>query len=107
MLDTVFTSDGSPVWHGIEYGLELLKKGVVWRLGNGKSIQILRDNWIPRQSGLSIQSMKTRSRLRWVNQLLLPHSNDWNKQIIDKLFYNFDSEEIYKIKLPPKPMGAF
>lgn len=30
-------------------------------------------------------------------------SNEWNKQIIDKLFYNFDAEEIYKIKLPPKP----
>ena len=80
LLGTVFTSDGSPVWRGIEYGLELLKKRVVWRVGNGKSIQILRDNWIPRQSGLSIQSMKTRSRLRWVNQLLLPHSNDWTSR---------------------------
>lgn len=33
LLDTVFTADASPVWRGIEAGLELLKKGVIWRVG--------------------------------------------------------------------------
>ena len=86
LMDTVFTSAASLVWRGIEYGLELFKKKVIWRDGNGKSIQICRDNWVPWQSDLSIHSMKNRSRLRWVNQLLLPHSNEWNKQLTDNLF---------------------
>lgn len=29
LLDTVFASDASPVWRGIEAGLELLKKGII------------------------------------------------------------------------------
>lgn len=32
LLDTVFASDASPVWRGIEEGLDLLKKGLIWRV---------------------------------------------------------------------------
>ena len=66
LLDTVFASDASQSWRGIEFGLELLKKGLIWRVGNGKSIQIQRDQWIPRQAGLKTTSFIRRSRLRWV-----------------------------------------
>jgi hypothetical protein len=30
---------GSSTWHAIEYGLELLKKGTIWRVGNGSKIR--------------------------------------------------------------------
>jgi hypothetical protein len=30
LLDTVFSGNGSSTWHAIEYGLQLLKQGVVW-----------------------------------------------------------------------------
>jgi hypothetical protein len=29
ILDTVFSSDPSPVWKGVEYGLQLLKEGII------------------------------------------------------------------------------
>jgi hypothetical protein len=51
LLDTVFTGNGSSTWHAIEYGLELLKKGVIWRMGNGADIRAWRDPWTPRESG--------------------------------------------------------
>ena len=47
LIDTVFASEASPVWRGIEYGLELLKAGLVWRIGNGRKVNIQRDNYIP------------------------------------------------------------
>ena len=34
LLETVFASDSSPVWRAIEFGLELLKKGLIWRVGD-------------------------------------------------------------------------
>jgi hypothetical protein len=40
LLDTVFPSDTSTSWKGVEHGLELLKKGVIWRIGDGEKIQI-------------------------------------------------------------------
>ena len=105
IMDTVFPSDASLVWRGIERGLELLKKGMIWRVGNGKSIQILRHNWIPRQEGMTIMSLKNRSRIRWVNQLIIPNTNEWNRPLIHSLFYEFDALEICKIRIPSSPVG--
>uniref|UniRef100_A0A453S5H7 Reverse transcriptase zinc-binding domain-containing protein n=3 Tax=Aegilops tauschii subsp. strangulata TaxID=200361 RepID=A0A453S5H7_AEGTS len=100
LLDTSFASDASQAWKGIEHGLELLKKGLIWRVGNGKRIQIQRDQWIPRKSGLKVATFKRRSRLRWVNQLLTSDGSEWNVNLMKDLFHGFDAEEICKIKLP-------
>jgi hypothetical protein len=35
LIDTAFLSDALPTWKGIEHGLELVKKGVIWRVGPG------------------------------------------------------------------------
>lgn len=40
LLDTVFCNVASPMWRAVERSLELLKKGVIWRVGNGRSIKI-------------------------------------------------------------------
>jgi hypothetical protein len=48
LVDTVFPTNASPTWWSIEYGPELLKKGIVWRVGSGAKIQIWRDSWLPR-----------------------------------------------------------
>jgi hypothetical protein len=67
ILDTVFSTDPSPVWRGVEFGLELLKEGIISRIGDGKNTQILRNQWLPRDSGHKITAMKRNSRRRWVN----------------------------------------
>lgn len=54
LMDTVFASDASQAWRGIEHGLELLKKGLIWRVGMEKKIKIQRDQWVPRKIGLKI-----------------------------------------------------
>lgn len=43
LIDTSFSASASPGWRSIEYGLELLKKGIIWRVGNGRSIRIWRN----------------------------------------------------------------
>jgi hypothetical protein len=58
LLDTVFNKYSSSSWKGVEYGLELLKKGIIWRVGNGNSIRIWRDNWIRRNGTLKITGKK-------------------------------------------------
>lgn len=88
LLDRVFASDASPVWKG-KFGLELLKKGIIWRVGNGESIQIQRDQWIPRRDGLKATSFVCRSRLRWVNQLINPDTNEWKLDLINRYFPSF------------------
>jgi hypothetical protein len=38
----------SYIWRSIMHGKKLLDKGILWRVGDGKYINILRDRWIPR-----------------------------------------------------------
>jgi hypothetical protein len=38
----------SYTWKGMIYGSKLLRERLVWRIGNGESISIADDNWIPR-----------------------------------------------------------
>jgi hypothetical protein len=51
----------------IEHGLELVKKGVVWRIRSGEKVNIWRDMWLLRQPSFRITMKKGQSRLRWVS----------------------------------------
>jgi hypothetical protein len=44
LLDTAFIQSRSQTWQGILHGLELLKRGVVWRIGSGSKVKIFHDN---------------------------------------------------------------
>jgi hypothetical protein len=98
ILDTVFSRDPSPVWKGVEHGLELLLKGMISRIGDGRSIQILRDQWIPRDSGLKVTALKKNTRLRWVNQLI--GTKSWNTDKVSELFLDHDAQAILAIEIP-------
>ena len=100
ILDTVFASDPSPVWKVVEFGLDLLKKGIIHRIGDGKKTKINRDQWIPRESSLKVTVMKKNSRRRWVNQLLIPGTKNWDINLLHELFHAYDAEAISNIRLP-------
>ena len=96
LTDTVFTGNGSSTWHAIEYGLELLKKGAIWRVGNGASIRAWRDPWIPRDNNYHPRSDQGRCRYRWVADFLLP-DGAWNVQRLQQYFIEEDITTILKI----------
>jgi hypothetical protein len=43
------------MWKSILRGLDLLKEGIVWRVGSGKEIDVWQDPWIPRRSTRRVQ----------------------------------------------------
>jgi hypothetical protein len=106
-LDTVFRQDASPSWRGIEHGLELLKEGMIWRVGNGERINIWRDNWLPRDYNLKPKAGRTNTRVRRVNQLLINGSNQWNEVLVRRIFYPEDASCILDIKLPSQMTEDF
>lgn len=60
LIDAVFPADVSPTWKAVEHGLELLKKGLIWRIGDGRKVRIWKDHWIPRQSSLKLSPQNGR-----------------------------------------------
>ncbi|EEC76673.1 hypothetical protein OsI_14649 [Oryza sativa Indica Group] len=92
-----FSGNASPGWRGIEYGVELLKKGIIWRVGNGLSIRIWRDPWLPRDSTRRPITKKGNCRLRWVSELL-QENGEWDVDKVQNTFWPIDTDSILKIR---------
>jgi hypothetical protein len=80
LVDTVFPMEVSPTWKAIEHGLELVKKGIIWRIQSGTKVQIWRDLWVPRKPSMMITLKKGRSRLCWVSQLMVTEDGSGMKE---------------------------
>ena len=103
LTDTVFSGNPSSTWTAISHGLELLKKGLIWRIGNGKSVRIWRDNWIPRDSHFKTLTPRGRNRLRRVSDLISA-DGAWKVDLIRNNFYPIDAEAVLKFS-PSKRMA--
>lgn len=99
--DTVFTGNASSSWQAISYGLDLLKKGLVWRVGNGRSIRVWRDKWISRPYSYKPISPQGRCRIRFVSDLL-NQNGSWNYELLNEYFVDADVQEIAKIRASPR-----
>jgi ribonuclease HI len=99
LMDTAFIQNPSPGWQGIMHGLELLKKGAIWRIGNGAKVRIWRDNWVPR-GNMKISANVNNSRLRRVSQLINNHDHTWKEDVIRDIFMPHDADAVLRIRLP-------
>jgi hypothetical protein len=97
LLDTVFTGNSSATWQAIVHGLDLLKKGIIWRVGNGENIRVWRDPWIPRATEYHPISQQGRCRHRWVSDFLAPDGT-WNEQLLNRWFHQIDVDAIMQIR---------
>jgi hypothetical protein len=99
LVDTIFPSNASPTWRSIECGLELLKQGIVWRVGSGSKIQIWRDPWLPRATSRKILMKKGRARIRWVAQLMVPGRREWDIPLLRTVLFPHEVQEVLKVRL--------
>jgi hypothetical protein len=107
LVDAVFPSDASQTWKLIVYGLELLKEGIIWRVGSGSKIQIWRDLWIDRGPSRRFTMKRTRTRLRWVSQLMIPERHEWDEQLLRIILYPHDVHVVLKVRLSERVMEDF
>lgn len=99
LLDTAFPSVSSPTWKAIEHGLQLLKDGVIWRIGNGTNIKIWRHRWIPKGDKSVVPRKNNRNRLLYVNELLNPGTKEWNERLVRHVMKEEDATETLRMNL--------
>jgi hypothetical protein len=46
-------------WRSILKGAELIKEGIIWRIGNGEKVRIWEDPWLPREKGHNQEANNT------------------------------------------------
>lgn len=106
-MDTAFPTQTSPTWKALLHGLELLKKGTIWRVVDGSSIKIWRHQWIPREWSLRPSKNIRPCRLKWVSQLINLQTKEWDVETLNRFFPAFDVAEIIKIKISRNMSGDF
>jgi hypothetical protein len=89
------------------HGLELLKRGAIWRIGDGSQVRIWRDNWLPRSDSLKVSGKKKETRMRWVSELISPNTRLWDENKIRTYFFPHDAEAILAIKLTQRSTEDF
>jgi hypothetical protein len=83
LVDKVFSTNSSYTWQSIMHGLELLKKGIIWRVECGSQVRIWRDPWLPRAHSYRVTTRKGRCRLKWVSELQDSQGQDWDYEKIN------------------------
>ncbi|XP_042942857.1 uncharacterized mitochondrial protein AtMg00310-like [Carya illinoinensis] len=56
LLEAQLGSRPSFAWRGIQAGLRILKKGLLWRVGSGSKVHIWKDSWVPSLPAFQITS---------------------------------------------------
>lgn len=93
----------SYVWRSIIHGRELLKEGLINKVGDGRNTKVWLDNWImdtvPRHSQYWHDAVVDLTIT--VSDILDHHSRSWNVNLVRHLFADGDVELILNIKIFP------
>jgi len=87
-------------WRSINQAKWILEKGCYWNIGNGESINIKEDNWIPYFKGLKVLSQNQLEKgILLVKDLLDKDNKWWKEDVIDRNFISLDREAILQIPI--------
>lgn len=87
----------SYTWRSILRGIQLLKEGVIKRVGDGRSINIWQDPWVPRNGSPFLITRKGNVVIDCVADLLDPVSGKWDVDLVDDCLWPADAIHVSKI----------
>ncbi|XP_024199277.1 uncharacterized protein LOC112202498 [Rosa chinensis] len=91
------SSSPSACWRGIHVAKHILRRGVRWQVGNGQSVRVWEDPWIPRPSTFLPIIRHVDGPERVADLLLLGFT--WNQVLINQYFAPEDVDLILSISL--------
>jgi hypothetical protein len=94
MLSATPTDGISYAWRSILHGIKLVKEGYIWRIGNGESVRIWDDPWIPKLWDRKISSPRNGNLLEKVAGLISPVTGTWDDQLVSETFSADDTRLI-------------
>ncbi|XP_073362313.1 uncharacterized protein [Aegilops tauschii subsp. strangulata] len=92
-------SNMSYTWRSILKGIVILKKGLIWRVGNGQSINIWMDPWIPRGTTRLPATPRGTNLLSKVSDLIDPVTGGWDEPLVRATFHEDDTSWILAIPI--------
>ncbi|KAF5459849.1 hypothetical protein F2P56_019763 [Juglans regia] len=100
LLEATVGCRPSLAWKSLMAGLDLLKEGLIWRIGSGLKVKIWEFRWLPKP--FSLTPANRNCRLEWVADLMIPGQKSWNVPLLHSLF---SQQEVELIKSIPISLG--
>jgi hypothetical protein len=100
LVNAVLKKNSSFTWRSIMLGLKTFKRGCIWRPGDGGTIDIWSDQWIPSSPTRKILTPRGSILLSKVQELIDPTTGKWDEVLIRDNFRLGDVERILQIPLP-------
>ena len=99
-LDSDLGNKPSFAWRSIHSSCELLKEGLIWRVGNGEQVQIWKDKWLPQPSTYMVQSPPVLLYPNaLVSELIDKDTQWWKLNILENLFLKEEIQLIVSLPL--------
>lgn len=77
----------SYTWRSILQGIELMKKGIVWRVGRGDNVHIWSDPWMPTRVARKVSTPRASCVLTRVAELIDPTTGSWDNVLVRDIFW--------------------
>jgi hypothetical protein len=107
MLHAEIDSSPSQVWRGVHEGIQVLKQGLVRRIGTGELTDLYNDNWLPRDGRLRPMACLARDPPRLVAELIDSSSATWNRETLRECFLPMDVDVIKEIPISSRRHDDF
>lgn len=89
----------SYTWHSILHGRELLTHGIRWGIGDGKTVKIISDNWIPRFPPVILKPTSPIPLTATVHCLINEESGTWNLENVHAFFSHATALQILQVPI--------
>ena len=99
-LEATDVPNNSYVWKSLIAAQSILQKGCCGRVGNGVSIRVAKDRWIPNYPTNKVLHPPLDEEWEWrVANLIDWSTHEWNRELIAANFHRDDMEAILRIPL--------
>ena len=86
ILNALVHPKSSYTWKSIIQAREVVHKGAIWRIGNGKKIKVWDHQWLPKLGCSKIISPRVGSAVVRVSELFYPNSRVWDSRKLATCF---------------------
>ena len=94
------SSTGSYAWKSIIGARDVIRKGMVWRIGTGEAVRIKEDRWLPGRANCSVISpLPSMAPEVKVSSLIDPDKVAWRTEVVQQLFMPHEADIILGIPL--------
>jgi ribonuclease HI len=90
----------SVAWRSIHSSIELVREGLIWRIGNGRKARIWEDMWLPTPSTYKVYSPPSLLNPNsTVSSLINEDSKWWKRDLLEKIFTREETSTILSIPI--------